>query len=732
MKATQNTEDTIDLKELFFAIIAQWKLIALCVVLSLIVAMLYLRITPDTYSVNALVQVEESKGASAALLGNLSNMIEQKQPAQAEIEILKSRLVLGSAIQALNLDILIQSTQSNLWDRIVASHHHQITYEHNKVVFSDNQQGFEIQKLDIPTQYLDQALTLSFADGYYQLSDTASQKVIFKGQLNKNSHAQHQNGTWNVGIYSQHNLKQNYQIQKMSLPAAVQHLSRNYAVMEKGKLSGILGLNYQGHDKKHISKVLNAILTAYSQQNIERRTAETAQTLSFLDQRLPQLEQELDHAEREFNQFRERYNTVDVSKESDLYLTQSMSLETRKAELQQRHAELSAKYTNEHPAMQEIDAQLAALDAKMTELESILKKLPDLQRQYLQLYRKVEVQQQLYTTLLNSSQQLKVAQAGAIGSVRIVDHAVEPIQPIAPKKNTILLLALLLGLASGTLLALVRQLLRHGLKDAQQIEQAFDLPVYATVPRSKIQLGHSKLWRQSKHLPILALKYNNDLAIESLRSMRTAIHFTLSQGKNKVIMIAGPSPEVGKSFITINLAAILAQNNKRVLLIDSDMRRGYLHRYFKNVNMLGLSEYLSGQAQLPQVVQKTDVSYLDIVTRGKSPVNPSELLNSEQFPEMLKQLSENYDHIIIDTPPILAVTDSMIIGQYSGMNLMVARYAKSDMNELKHALNRFENVGVKINGFILNDIQKASGRSGYGYNYIYQYQSQNQKQSSLD
>lgn len=128
MSQNTNTEDTIDLKELFFSLIAQWKLIALCVFLSLIAALLYLRTTPDVYSVNALVQVEETKGASAALLGDLSNMMDQKQPAQAEIEILKSRLVLGNAIQKLNLDILVSGTNDGLIDRLISSHSYSTQY----------------------------------------------------------------------------------------------------------------------------------------------------------------------------------------------------------------------------------------------------------------------------------------------------------------------------------------------------------------------------------------------------------------------------------------------------------------------------------------------------------------------------------------------------------------------------------------------------------------------------
>ncbi|MDF2418380.1 polysaccharide biosynthesis tyrosine autokinase [Acinetobacter beijerinckii] len=721
MSQNTNTEDTIDLKELFFALIAQWKLIALCIILSLVCALLYLRVTPDTYSVDALVQVEDSKGASAALLGDLSQMIDQKSPAQSEIEILKSRLVLGSVIQALHLDINISSPEDTLSHRLVNKQNYSTEYTPKAVIFNDDEQSFEIQKFDVPSRYLDKTILLKFESNKINLIDDKTDELILTAPLNQLTQMTNRYGSWKIGVFSKHQLDTSYKIEKKSLPAAVQAISSNYSVAERGKLTGILGLNYQGQDKEHITQVLNAILAAYSAQNVERRSAETAQTLKFLDEQLPDLKKQLDDAEREFNKFRQKYNTVDVTKESELYLTQSMALETKKIELEQQLADMAAKYTTEHPAMREINAQIAALNKQITELNGTLKQLPDLQRQYLQLYREVEVKTQLYTALLNSYQQLRIAKAGEIGNVRIVDTAIEPVEPIKPKKLQILILAMFLGGFLGTLIALLRNMLRTGVKDSTQIEREFDLPVYATVPRSPIQETRINILKKKKNIPILAVKHNDDIAVESLRSIRTAIHFALANAKNNIIMIAGPAPEVGKSFISTNLATIFAQSNKKVLLIDADMRRGYMHKYFNLDVKPGLSELLSNQANLSQVIHQTDVDGLSVITRGKNPTNPSEMLSSQQFKLLLENLDQQYDHIIIDTPPVLAVTDGIIISQYAGVNLLVARYAKSQMKELELSLNRFDQAGVKVNGFILNDIQRASAGYGYGYNYAYAY-----------
>ena len=721
MSQNSQTEDTIDLKELFFSLIAQWKLIVLCMILSLICALLYLRTTPDTYAVDALVQVEDSKGASAALLGDLSSMMDQKSPAQAEIEILKSRLVLGTVIDRLHLDLKISATDNSFWNRLSKRHQYDVVYSQQSVRFKDNQKSFDVREFDIPSAFKDKALLLSFKQGKYSLTDTATDQVVFSAPLNQSSTLQSEYGLWKVAIYSQDQFDRRYILQKQTLPAAMQSLLGNYSVAEKGKLTGVLGLNYQGHDKQHITQVLNAVLVAYNQQNIERRSAETAQTLGFLEAQLPKLKQQLDVAEREFNRFREKYNTVDVTKESELYLTQSVALETQKSELEQRVAEASAKYTAEHPVMQQMQAQVAAINKRIAALNGTLKRLPELQRQYLQLFREIEVKQQLYTGLLNSYQQLQISKAGEIGNVRIIDTAVEPIKPIAPKKLQILVLALFLGAFLGTLLALLRNMLRSGIKDSSQIENELDLPVYATVPRSLIQESRVQLLKKKKNIPILAVKNSDDIAIESLRSMRTAIHFALSSAKNNIIMISGPAPELGKSFISINLATILAQSQKRVLLIDADLRRGYIHKYLNYDAQPGLAEYLNGQQPLESIVRSTEVENLSIMSRGKSPSNPSDLLGTAKFAEMLQDLSSQYDHILIDTPPVLAVTDGIIISQYAGVNLVIARYAKTQIKELELTINRFEQAGVKVNGFILNDIQREAGSYGYGYNYAYAY-----------
>ncbi|WP_287909499.1 polysaccharide biosynthesis tyrosine autokinase [Acinetobacter sp.] len=723
---SKTNDDTIDLKELFFSLIAQWKVIALCVILSLICALLYLRVTSPVYSTDAMVQVEDGKSAaSTALMGELKDVaggLGQKSPADAEIEILNSRLVLGKVIQDLNLDIQIQDNADTFLHRLISKDKTKLTYNAQSVDFKKNQSSFSILKLDIPQYYYDKKLVLQFSDKN-QFSLSYRDQVVFKGTLNQLNRTQDSKGLWSIQINSSQPFQQDFTITKLALPSAMKLIQANYSVAEKGKMTGVIGLNYNGNDQQHITQVLNHILGVYHQQNIERKTLESKQTLSFLDQQLPELKQQLEASEIKFNKFREQYNTVDVTQESELMLKQNVELEKMRIELKQKQAEYSAKYTPDHPLMTEINAQLAAIQKKSTELNQAIKRLPETQRLYLQLYRDVKVNTELYTSLLNSYQQLKIVKAGEIGNVRIIDTAVEPVKPIKPKKLIVLILSIFVGGFIGVLIALLRNMLSSGIKDSSRIENELDLPVYATVPRSPIQESRVQLLKKKKSIPILAVKNSEDIAIESLRSIRTTIHFALNNAKNNIIAISGPAPEIGKSFISTNLAAIFAQGNKKVLLIDADIRRGYLHKYFDHDTAPGLTEYLTNQSSLEQcIVHSSTVSHLDFLPRGKNQGNAAEMLSSPRFSELLSQLSQQYDHIIIDTPPILAVTDGIIISQFAGVNLVVARYAKTQMKELELTVNRFEQAGSKVNGIILNDVQATAG-GNYGYNYAYAYTS---------
>lgn len=714
-------DDSIDLKQLFFMLLRQWKIIIACVVLALLVALLYLRITSPTYSVNSLVQIEDSKNMSTALLGDVANLMDVKSPAQTEVELIKSRYVLSKVIQNLKLDISIRNLDDNFSNKLFQHTTYQTSYDRTHVVMQSNQGlRLSITQLKVPNYLLNQGLQLHFIDNQnYELSLPTGEKL--KGRVGQASQQTVSGGLLQLSIDQASAVAGNhFVISQSALQTAVDRINAQLSAAEKGKLTGIVAVSYQGSDKALITNTLNEILRVYLEQNVTRKTAESQTTLVFLERQLPELKAQLEASENRFNQFREKNDTIDVTKESELLLTQNVDLETRRLELEQKRAELGAKYTNDFPLMKEVTDQLAAINERSKQFSQRLNRLPEIQRQYLQLYRDVQINTELYTSLLNSYQQLKVVKAGQIGNAHIVDSAILPLYPIQPKPMMVLLLSVFLGGFMGVLMALLKNMLSSGVKDAEQIEAQTGLPVYATLAHSPI-LDKFKGSTISR-LPLLALEDNEDVTLESLRSLRTVMYFAQKNAKNNVVLITGPAPEIGKSFICANLATILAQTGKIVLLIDADMRRGHMHKYFDADPTRGLADYLGamGNMNINDITQDTPIKGLSFVSKGTTPGNPSELLLSPAFEQFLKQVSEQYDHVIIDSPPILAVTDGIIISRHTGLNLLVARYGKTPIREITMATSRLQHSGQNVQGIVLNDVpQGVLQNEGYSYTYKY-------------
>ncbi|MDP9030235.1 MAG: polysaccharide biosynthesis tyrosine autokinase, partial [Pseudomonadota bacterium] len=504
----------------------------------------------------------------------------------------------------------------------------------------------------------------------------------------------------------------------------------NLDVVERGKESGMIGLALESTEPDQAIKILNQIAAIYVRQNVERTSAEAAQSLAFLKEQLPEVKKDLEKAGKALNEYQTRSKSVDITLETKAILDQIVGLDTSISELKLQQAEMDRKFTRQHPAYRALLTQIGELTSKQQSLASRVESLPSTQQELLSLTRDVEVGTAIYTQLLNKSQELDVMRAGTVGNVRLIDTAdVNFFKPIKPKKILIVLIATLLGGFLAVTLVLLRKALNRGLESPEAIEQ-LGLPVYASIPYSTLQkVEEDKITRGRGRADagssLLAISHPTDLAVEALRSLRTSLHFAMLEAPNNRIMISGPSPEVGKTFVSVNLAAVIAQTGQRVLLIDVDMRRGYLHKVLGVPAKDGLSDILSNQCTLESAIHKTGVENLDIISRGQIPPNPSELLMHRNLTELLAQVSERYDLVILDTPPLLAVTDAAIVGRQSGTNLIVTRYGLNPAKEIEHTMRRFAQNGIVLRGAIFNGVEKkASAKYGYGNYGYYQYEYQ--------
>ena len=702
--------DEIDIGRLVGTVIeAKWWVLGITAAFAA-AAIVYTLFATPIYSADALVRIEQNQGS--ALVQDISNALTSKPPAsEAEIQMITSRLVLGKTVDDLDLDIAVSKNTFPIlgagWERLMGRQNEtvKVTSFNRPVVMADS--TFTLEVLS-PTTY-----RLSNDDGF-----------SVEGKVGE---AVNKDGVSLVvaGIAAHDGAS--FTLTKYSTLGMINTLQNSLSVTEDGKDSGVLTLNMVGEDKDQIRDILNSIARNYVAQNVARKSEEAAKSLEFLEVQLPQVRSQLDVAENKLNAYRQQKDSVDLPLEAKSVLDSMVNIDAQLNELTFREAEISKLYTRIHPAYRTLLEKRRALEDEKAKLSQRVTAMPKTQQEIVRLTRDVESGQQVYMQLLNKQQELKITKASTVGDVRIVDPAITQPGVVKPKKALIILGSIILGLMLSIVGVLLRSLFNRGIESPQVLEE-HGINVYASIPLSEWQKSHDSVKnvngvKRYKQSQLLAVGNPTDLAIEAIRSLRTSLHFAMMQAQNNVLMMTGVSPSIGKTFVCANLAAVISQTHKRVLMIDCDMRKGYSHELLGTTNDNGLSDVLVGKATLESSAKRTTIANLDLIPRGQVPPNPSELLMSERFSELLKWGSANYDLVLIDTPPILAVTDAAIVGRHAGTTLMVTRYAVNTLKEVETSLNRFEQNGITVKGVILNSIfRRATGYQDYGY-YEYEYQS---------
>jgi tyrosine-protein kinase Etk/Wzc len=710
--APSEGNDEIDIGRLFGTVLeARWWVLGITAIFALLAAVYAMFATP-IYKADALVQIEQNAGNS--LVNDISSALSNKPPASAaEMQLIQSRLVLGKTVDDLNLDISVNKNSFWLlgagWDRLQGRQNDTVVVDTFNLPAGQGKNVFTVEVLS-PTQYL---LT---SDNGFSAKGQVGQPLNKEGIAMTVSAIKAQVGD-------------TFTVTKYSTLGMINQLQGNLTVAENGKDTGVLSLSYTGEDPAKIRDILDSITRNYLEQNVQRKSEEAAKSLKFLAEQLPEVRSHLDAAENKLNAYRQQQDSVDLSLEAKSVLDTMVNIDAQLNELTFKEAEISKLYTKVHPAYRTLLEKRQTLLDEKARLNGRVTAMPKTQQEIVRLTRDVESGQQVYMQLLNKQQELKITEASTVGDVRIVDPAIAQPGMVKPQRALIILGSIILGLMLSIMGVLLRSLFNRGIESPAVLEEA-GIGVYASIPLSEWQksrdnatVRNAKGAKRNKQSQLLAVGNPTDLAIEAIRSLRTSLHFAMMQASNNVLMLTGVSPSIGKTFVCANLAAVISQTNKRVLLIDCDMRKGYTHELLGTTNTNGLAEVLTGQAEITRCTQKTSVPNFDLVPRGTVPSNPSELLMSERFGELVAWASKNYDLVLIDTPPILAVTDAAVVGRHAGTTLMVARYAVNTLKEVETSLSRFEQNGITVRGVILNSIfRRAAGYEDYGY-YEYEYKS---------
>lgn len=701
----------------------RWLVAGVAFIVTLL-GLAYAMTATPIYKANILIKVEGSAGRLKNIPGDLSNDdagTDIKTAVAAEMEVIRSRAVVASAIDRGLFYITVEPKYFPLIGKWIARQNKQIMeagiFGYGGYVWGAEQA--KVSVFNVPESMEGKPFTLTAEpDNGFVLREEESGFEL-RGRVGESLTAQTEGGAIDLHI-DQLAAKPGAQFSLVRKPRleTIERLQDELNITEKGKQSGIIDVTLEGPNPTQVSNILNEVGREYIRQNVGYRSEEAEKTLAFLNTQLPQLKKELERAENSYNQLRNSRGTVDLGEEAKTVLQQSLHAQTRMVELKQRKEELLSRFQTEHPSVQTIDQQMQELKNEIASVDSKIRKLPDVEQNVLRLSRDVKINTDLYTTLLGSAQQLRLATESKIGTVRLLDKAVVPNKPVKPKRTLVVALAGIIGVALGIIAAFLRKLVYGRIDEPKEIEQLLGLPIAATIPHSSNQEQlNAQIQSNKKVSAMLPLDAPSDGTIESLRRFRTSLQFAMLEAKNNIVMISGPTPSVGKSFVSANFAAVLASAGKKVLLIDGDLRSGYLHRYFGLDRKTGLSDVITGKVLYGQAIQKGVAENVDFLSTGTLPRKPAELLAHENFGKLLELLSSRYDYILLDTAPVLPVSDALVVASHAGAIFNVVRGGISTADEVEETVKRFNQAGHKITGVIFNDSKQRSARYRYAEYY---------------
>ena len=716
-----------NLRGTFNALLQHLPLMAIAFLAMLLLGILYLLLAPSVYRVDALVQLDDRVKASPLVGSSQTGSLQlPSSPLLGEIDILRSRELLLKAVAASGADIDIEvANRMPLIGRAYARWH--AATQDGGVApaplgltsFAWGGEQLRLATFEVPTAQLDNEFTLRGNGSNWELFDEDGRRV----------------GTGRVGTLASFQIDGQaarvlvaqmlgapgvtFKVERHSLSVVYEDLlKRKLQITESTRQSGVIRIVYETNDRPRGVRLLDELTRSYVQYTIQRRTSEAEQSLKFVEQQLPALKKQLDASEQSLATFRARTNTLNLDQETQSMLLRSQVLANNLVENKLKGQELSKFYQPSHPEMQSVQRQRDIIENEMRRLQSSVSSLPANQRDFVQLQRDAQTNAALYTALLTNAQELRLARAGMTASARVVDPPAATERPVKPLPIVVFSIAAGLGVMLGVALVFVRRQLHPTVQDGEDIELQTGLATLAYIPESNRQRQMMRWYMPRTEEPrLLAQRAPTEPAIESLRSFRSTLTLKEVAGVPKTLLIAAPTAGLGKTFIAANLAALLAAANKRVLLIDADLRRPRLHRYFDVPHGAGLAEVLAGRAKPSEVIQRDVLPHLDLLLAGRTQRNPADLLASPGLRHLLEGMEKRYDCVVVDSAPVLAVSDALNFAQCGLRTFLVARSEQTTTRELREAGRRIDAVGGRVHGVLFNGIKRArfGNTDYYGY-----------------
>ena len=700
----------------YFAIVRRHKFfIALLTCLCALAGYVYLQLAPETYQASMLVQVEQTPAPAGRLPGEMANAQDLRAATATELEVLRSRMVVASAVDRLRLFIEVRPRYLPVIGQWLAARHQGLSEPVGGYVWGA--ESAIVPQFDVPPSLMGRPFTLTVGPGQTYVLANDDTGLRLAGRVGTATRWTSARGDIALTVSALHARPgARFTLRRFARLASIETLQQNLLIAEQGKQSGVIGIRLEGSDPERLASILKEIGRHYISQNEQRRAAGAGRAFAFLDQQLPALKQSMESAELRYNRMRKQLGSIDLGEEAKVLLQRAGTAHVELMELTQKQTELAGHYASDHPMMVTVNKQLDALNRDIAALSGRIKRLPQVEQEIVRLGRDVKVSTEVYTAALSDAQQLRLSAAQRVGNVRLLDGVETPVRPVGPRPHLVVGAAALLGLLLATLAACVRKSWQGRIDEPYEVEQQLGLAVVAAIPHSAGQRRLSATLARKETSPgpaLLQLAMPEDDAVESLRRLRSLLRRALAAAETPIVVIAGPGAGVGTSFVAANLAALLAAAGKRVLLVDADLRGGHLHRILAAERGPGLAEYLAGRCPAQQIVRAGVLPHMDLIPAGELPSDPAELLAQDGLRQLLRSATSDYDCVVVDTAPVLSVSDALAIAALGAVTLNVVRSGLTTIAEIEEATRQLRQAGARMAGVIVNGLRSRSSRNRY-------------------
>ncbi|MGF6552030.1 tyrosine-protein kinase Etk/Wzc [Paraburkholderia youngii] len=723
-----------------------WEIVVTTVVV-LTLAVAYLLITTPIYSADVIVRVDPPEPNALGLALQNQDLLPPPTPSSVtEMAVMESRSVLQPVIDQFRFDISVKPHKlpvlGDIAEKFATPGQPSAPWLGLKS-YAWGGERVQIAALDVPRELEEEKLTLTALDnGGFELHGPSGE-LLASGTVGM---PVKQNGVSMLVKELAARPGTKFEVIRWNDLDAIKRFESLIKIGDKVKDSGLLQIQYRDKSPDKAAAVANALGQQYLASAVASRQSNDTQTLAFINGELPRLLADLRKAEEALKSFRSNSQSMQPTNEAQAYLQGGLDLDKQIATLQLQRTQMLERYTPQSRWVQNIDEQLAQLKEAKAKFSDHFNGMPASERESVDLIRAQKVAETVYLGMVQKAEQLQVRRASTTGGAHILDPAMRPHMPVMPQPILVLGGGLVLGIVSGVVLVFMRRHVMIGVTDPRYVERQMSVPVFGEILFSHQQVlldrdatagrkslppatgrAHPPLQKSLHEIQldtgipnrILAARFPHDASVEALRSVRTAVTRDLAHARNNIVMVIGPTPSAGKSFVAANLAILHAEVGQRVVLIDADMRRGHLASLFNESNRGGLSEVLAERLPLRNALRSTRIEGLTFLSCGARPENPAALLMKPRLKDVLERLSSQFDLVIIDTPPFLAVTDASIVANEAGASLLVLRSGMQSEEEIADTIRKVERAEGRIAGAVFNGIPLRRSTKNYGYETNY-------------